>query len=218
MSDCCMCFNLMPARPPELWNKPVLETEHFVVLPSLGALVPGWVLVIPKQHYLCIGALPQSLFPEFRRVKEETVELIASQFGEPCLFEHGPSSAGLKVGCSVDHAHLHVVPFSDDLARLTAPFMPDGAGWRPADVQACVNAFSDGENYLYFEQPLGDGFISVHPAFESQVFRKAIALQLGKPQEFDWRQYPNHPAIRATVQALAPRNHVEMQIGVNNGL
>ena len=218
MSDRCMCFNLMPARPPELWNKPVLETEHFIVLPSLGALVPGWVLVIPKQHYLCIGALPQSLFPEFQRVKKETVNLIASQFGEPCLFEHGPSSAGLKVGCSVDHAHLHVVPFSGDLAELAASFMPDGARWRPADVQACINAFSAGENYLYFEQPLGAGFISVHPAFGSQVFRKAIALQLGKPHEFDWREYPNHSAIQATVQTLASRSHMEMQVGVNNGL
>jgi diadenosine tetraphosphate (Ap4A) HIT family hydrolase len=213
-----MCFNLMPARPSEVWNKPVLESEHFLVLPSLGSLVLGWVLVIPKQHSLCIGALPQSLFPEFQRVKEQTVKLIASQFGVPCLFEHGPSSAGLKVGCSVDHAHLHVVPFSGDLTRLTASFMPDGAGWRPADVQACINAFSVGENYLYFEQPLGTGFISVHPAFGSQVFRKAIALHLGKPHEFDWREYPNHSAIQATVQALAPRNHMEMQIGANNGL
>jgi diadenosine tetraphosphate (Ap4A) HIT family hydrolase len=125
-----MCVNLISAHPSEVWNKPLLESDHFVVLPSLGSLVPGWVLVIPKQHYLCIGALPQSLFPEFQRVKKEIVKLIASQFGDPCLFEHGPSSPGLKVGCSVDHAHLHVVPFSGDLARLTASFMPDGAGWQ----------------------------------------------------------------------------------------
>lgn len=218
MSDCCMCFNIMAARPPELWNKPVLETEHFIVLPSLGSLVPGWVLVIPKEHYLCIGALPQGLVPEFQWVKGKTAELIATQFGEPCIFEHGPSSAGLKVGCSVDHAHLHVVPFSGDLARLVTSFMPDGAGWRPADVQACVNAYRAGENYLYFEQPLGSGFISIHPAFGSQVFRRAIALQLGKPHEFDWRQYPNHSTIQATVEALAPGNHMEMQTGVGNGL
>jgi len=218
MSDCCMCRNLISAHPSEVWNRPVLESEHFVVLPSLGSLVPGWVLVIPKQHYLCVGALPQSLFPEFQSVKEETVELITSQFGKSCIFEHGPSSAGSKVGCSVDHAHLHVVPFSADLARLTASFMPDGASWQPADVQTCIKAFDAGQNYLYFEQPAGTGFISVHPAFGSQIFRKAIALQLGKPHEFDWRQYPNHSAIQTTVQALAPRNYGEVQIGVSNGL
>jgi diadenosine tetraphosphate (Ap4A) HIT family hydrolase len=188
------------------------------VLPSLWSLVPGWVLVIPKHHYLCIGALPQNLLPEFQRIKEETARLIASSFGEPCIFEHGPSSAGLKVGCSVDHAHLHIVPFSGDLASHAAPFMPEEAAWRNADVQACINAFSNREHYLYFEQPFGTGFISVHPAFGSQVFRKAIALQLGKPHEFDWRQYPNHSAIQATVQGLAPRNQIEVQIGATNGL
>lgn len=213
-----MCSNLISALPSQIWNKPVLESQHFVVLPSLGSLVPGWVLVIPKQHYLCIGALPQQLLSEFQRVKEETVELIVSQFGQACVFEHGPSSAGLKVGCSVDHAHLHVVPFSGDLARLAVSFMPDDAAWGPADVQTCIEAFNAGQNYLYFEQPVGAGFISVHPAFGSQIFRKAIALQLSKPLEFDWRQYPNHSAIQATVQALAPRNYVEIQIGVSNGL
>src|SRR5438874_12706706 len=98
MSDCCICASLISAHSSEVWNKAILESDHFVVLPSLGSLVPGWVLVTPKHHYLCIGALPQNLLPEFQRVKEETVGLIASQFGEPCIFEHGPSSAGLKVG------------------------------------------------------------------------------------------------------------------------
>jgi hypothetical protein len=46
MSECCMCFNLVSARPREVWNTPVLESEHFVVLPSLGSMVPGWVLVV----------------------------------------------------------------------------------------------------------------------------------------------------------------------------
>lgn len=204
MRECCMCFNLISAHPAELWNKPILESEHFVVLPSLGSLVPGWVLVVPREHYLCIGALPQSIFGEFQKLKYETVKSITSRFGETCVFEHGPSSTGSKVGCGVDHAHLHVVPFSGDLAWLAAPFMPDGAGWLSGDVQSCTRAFNLGQSYLYFEQPVGTGFISVHPFFGSQIFRKTIALQLGRPDEFDWRQHPNHPVIHATVQALAP--------------
>ncbi len=199
-----MCSNLISVHPSELWNQPILESEHFVALPSLGSLVPGWLLVVPREHYLCVGALPQSIFGEFQKVKDETVRLITSQFGETCVFEHGPSSAGSKVGCSVDHAHLHVVPFSGNLARLVAPLMPNGAAWLAGDAQSCVRAFNLGQDYLYFEQPVGSGFISVHPSFGSQIFRKAIARQLGKPHEFDWHRYPNHPAIHATVHTLAP--------------
>jgi diadenosine tetraphosphate (Ap4A) HIT family hydrolase len=61
MKNCCFCER---GAADEFWNKPVFETSKFVVLPSLGSLVEGWLLLIPRKHAICLGALDRKLVPE----------------------------------------------------------------------------------------------------------------------------------------------------------
>src|ERR1700730_17619345 len=42
------------------WNIPVREAERFVAVPSKGSLVPGWVLVVPRQRVLNLWRLPDA--------------------------------------------------------------------------------------------------------------------------------------------------------------
>ena len=39
------------------YNVRLYETENFAVIPSLGSIVEGWLLIIPKKHYLSYGYL-----------------------------------------------------------------------------------------------------------------------------------------------------------------
>lgn len=202
MRNCCLCLNLGADSQSDIWNKPLIESENFVVIPSLGALVPGWVLLLPKGHYLSMGALPPSMIGEMEEVKRDLASRLSEAFGELCAFEHGPGRAKRDVGCGVDHAHLHVVPINFDLRRAAQPLLPDDLGWSAASFDDCRRAYGIGRDYLYLEQPLGNGSIAVHDDFGSQLFRRAIANQLGLSDEYNWREHPQIAHIVSTVQTL----------------
>lgn len=201
MDKCRLCFNSLQ---PNVWNEPLFESEHFVVLPSLGALVEGWLLLVPKNHFICIGALPESVIAEMEGIKAVVSSFLTECYGKFSVFEHGPHVEKLQIGCGVDHAHLHFVPLTFDLANAVEPFLPTGIMWSSARHQDCQNAFLRGQDYLYLEQPLGNGKIALHTAFDGQLFRRGIAATLGRLNEYNWREHPQFSNITVTI-AMAKR-------------
>src|ERR1700712_4321803 len=76
-ATCGMCLNLSMRSDAAPWDTPILQSEHFVALPSLGALVPGWVLILPRSHFLNLARLPAELqadFDAFRRTVRTSVQ------------------------------------------------------------------------------------------------------------------------------------------------
>jgi ATP adenylyltransferase len=202
MSGCRLCFDLMRQDSKEPWNKPLFESPNFVVLPSLGALVEGWLLLIPKSHFICLGALPEVLVAEMHEMKEIISKFLQTQYGEVCAFEHGHSKPNCDIGCSVDHAHLHIVPIAFDIGVGMNQFLPTNAYWYKADIRDCQTAFARGEDYLYLEQPIGAGRMITSPEIGSQLFRRAIATQLGVADHFNWRENLQLTNVQATIDKL----------------
>ena len=206
MNSCRMCFDLLLQGPIKAWNEPLFESPNFIVLPSLGALVEGWLLLVPKKHFICMGALPDSVASEMHEMKNFLCSVLQQYYGEICAFEHGPSRANLNVGCGVDHAHLHIVPVAFDLASAVTSFLPEDTFWSEAGLEECRASFGRGEDYLYLEQPIGAGRIATHHAFESQLFRRAIAARIGALTQFNWREYPQLPKVAATINRVRERD------------
>ena len=203
MSACCLCSSRISPLSKEPWNRPLYETSNFFVLPSLGSLVAGWLLIVPKKHFLCMGALSPELRQELDDLKQRVGAVLRRQYGPASVFEHGPSRTNHSIGCSVDHAHLHLVPIPFDLVDAARLYMPVDAEWAAATLVDCCAAFANGNDYLYLEQPIGSGLIAVHSNFGSQIFRKAIAGRLGKSGRFNWREYPEVDVIARTVSDFA---------------
>jgi len=201
MMACEVC-NELSSNEPAFWNEPLFESANFFVLPSLGALVEGWLLLLPKQHAVSMGALGDELIAEMQYVKNLLVSAMGRNYPSVCAFEHGPSKANSLVGCGVDHAHLHVVPLAFDLADAAAPFLPCDASWERSGWDHCRVAFRAGKDYLYLEQPIGSGRIAVHDSIGSQVFRKAIAARVGIPEQFNWREYPRLEVASRTIRCF----------------
>ena len=34
----------------------LFESENFVVVPTIGSIVPGWLLVVPRSHFMSVGS------------------------------------------------------------------------------------------------------------------------------------------------------------------
>lgn len=206
MTSCRICYDLLYQDAAQTWNEPLFKTQNFVVLPSLGALVEGWLLLIPKEHFICMGALPDSIVDEMQEIKQTICSTLLKSYGQVCVFEHGPSKAKLSVGCGVDHAHLHIVPLEFDLATATTKYLPKDTNWIEAEFFACKTAFSRSEDYLYIEQPIGTSRIATHRDFGSQLFRRAIAAQIGIPNQFNWRDNPQLNNVYATIEKMRSLN------------
>lgn len=182
-----------------IWNTPIMESEHFVVVPTLGMLVPGWLLIVTKGHYLNMALLPNAYYQELDEVKTATRRELTEKFGLPVLFEHGPACPGESAGCGIDHAHWHAVPLPFDL-------LPDlEARFRRRHLQSATElrrVFYEGSSYLFYENQLGDAYLFTMDSLPSQFFRRLVAEKIGKPQYWDWHTDPGLPNILTTLERL----------------
>jgi len=190
---------------PHAWDRVIVESANFVVIPSLGALVEGWVLVVPKHSRICLGAIPQGLWPELIGLVDAVGGQLKAKYGPVALFEHGPAAQDTLVGCGVDHAHLHLVPTEIPLLAGAQELAPR-VTWRPeTSLRATCSYRRAGQAYLYLEQPLGSApFVGTGAVIPSQLFRRVIARYLGKPEKYDWKSNPNLETIEATLTTLLP--------------
>src|SRR5258705_857588 len=81
------------------------ETEHFFLLADHAPLVEGHLLIIPRAHYACFGALPVDLEDELLALKARVRAFFVARYQTPAFFEHGVFRQ------TVPHAHLHALPF-----------------------------------------------------------------------------------------------------------
>jgi hypothetical protein len=95
---------------------------------------------------------------------------------------------------------LHIVALKFDLFAAVQPFLPKDVLWSSGSFAECKNVHRRGDDYLYLEQPIGSGRIASHREFGSQLFRRAIASQIGIPDQFSWREYPQLSNVSATIQ------------------
>lgn len=185
------------------WDRVLFQSPNFVALPTLGAITEGWVLLVSKKHYLCMGALCDDLFSELDVFRKFVSHVLQDCYGAIGVFEHGPARPKQAVGCGVDHAHLHMLPTACNLISGVQEVFPDPLQWRAVKGIHDVAAFySAGLPYLYVEQPLGEAYATTHSNFQSQLFRRVIASSIGRAERYDWRTYHEEQNVESTVRTL----------------
>jgi len=189
--------------PPEIWDTVILETDDFLVVPTLGSIIPNWLLVVPKHPAL-----------NFRDHLDETaregVSLIlgeiTNEFDERNLlwFEHGAHAPGSAVGCGTDYAHLHILlspPFN--LAEFKEAVFQARSTWNAVPTDLSHAGFNHGCEYYVF----GDHYHSYRldgiQDPESQFFRKIVATLVGQGDKWNYRAHPNAGNAQLTVDMLA---------------
>jgi diadenosine tetraphosphate (Ap4A) HIT family hydrolase len=212
-AGCCVCSQidgradgdliarLLPGRP--YVRRVLVESRSFAAIPSLGPLVPGHSLLCPKAHVRSLASLYPSGHAEFDVVCAGVgARLRALHGGELHRFEHGSATVGDRVLCTVDHAHLHLLPLP------TGTRLDLGPGWLPFDGSlGALPELCGGAEYLAYWAP--DGSAQVLPARRravgSQYLRRAAAAALGRPAEWNWRENPEAEAAdRSWRQYCAP--------------
>lgn len=188
---CCFCNELQghgnefQQLYPALRSRVLHATEHFVIMPSLGQLAPGHLLVLPRRHFTSFGELPGTFQEEEARM---LYSLIRSTADQVVSFEHGSPPGATAGGCGIVHAHLHVVPVGRPINELPPSV---GSGWGRStsstwlDVAAEITQTDSG--YLMWHGSSNPPEIERVTAVPSQHLRRHLAGLIGTAQ-WDWRK------------------------------
>ena len=183
----------------KVWDQILIENSNFIVVPSKGSIIPGWLLIIPKRHIINFGALTEIEREELKTLLDRIDENYNLTFGKPTIFEHGPGKRFSPVGCGIDHAHLHLIPNLDLLAHAKDLF-PEII-WKPIkDISHTTQFFENGLNYLYLNDGDGLPVVTTDSSIPSQFFRRVVASILNIPEQFDYREYPFEKNVIKTLQ------------------
>jgi diadenosine tetraphosphate (Ap4A) HIT family hydrolase len=214
-STCCLCAQIDGRPDGDLLHRMLgadtyerriaLESAGTAVVPSLGPLAPGHVLVCPKSHHRSVAATSLELQRELNAVAERTASLLTQIFHAPVhSFEHGDASRGHDVSCSVEHAHLHLLPTTAD------PWLSlrGELDWRPIREGESLAELTGGEEYLYYARPDGESFVHLGSGdgpLPSQLLRLRFAEAMGAADTWNWRLAPRPALADENYRAL--RHH-----------
>jgi ATP adenylyltransferase len=175
----------------------VASNDHFVAVPSLGAIVPGWMLLVPRRPMATLSLMNLAERGSLAALRADIRERLRIYDGMVAAFEHGGASGSL-VSCSVDQAHLHLVPLGFD---LTQSAIRHDMGWRQTvAIQDLSEEETQGQEYLFAEHA-GVSLIGFPKTPTSQWFRRLVAQECGV-EEWDYKRIPNHKRLVTTAREL----------------
>lgn len=122
------------------------ETESFIVLADHAPLVAGHLLIIPRVHYPCYGAVSAALDDELLALKRRATAFLAAQYRVPVFFEHGVFRQ------TVYHAHLHAIP-SGGVSFGVASLVAAGDGRHVTSRDDVRAWYAERGHYFYLEEP-----------------------------------------------------------------
>lgn len=184
---CKLCY-ITKSENIEDYNKILMESENFYVIPSLGSIVPNWFLICSKDHFISSSKLSSKLLDELFQLVNDLRSKVKFVNNNISIFEHGPHKPKIATGCSVDHLHIHVVDFDpSELIQLSFDYSRDFVWNKYSKPKYAIQSVNSDESFLFFQKSPNENFICQKPVFESQYFRKLIAKSKGVEEKFNWR-------------------------------
>jgi ubiquinone/menaquinone biosynthesis C-methylase UbiE/diadenosine tetraphosphate (Ap4A) HIT family hydrolase len=166
-------------------------------------MVPGYVLVMPRQHVQSMGELTVPEMMHAFDVAWTMKDRISKAFGrDVVLVEHG--SSGQRHGASgacIEHAHIHLFPLTPGIDP--SQFMIPGSHLMYGITELGSIAQLE-KNYYFCAFDRFSAYVSVEPRIESQQARRIWAEALGMQDEWDWAVFPFLKNAQVTATELRP--------------
>ncbi len=182
-----------------VFDRIILETQDFVVVPAIGTIVEGYVLIVTKSHVTGMAYLSKEILLRLEDLKSQLRQLLSRSFTAPMFFEHGLVGGDRRVGSCIEHAHLHCVP-------LTASLLPR---LELLHNLRSISSFDDllelstkNESYLYLESQDLTRHVLTGVPIPSQYLRRLVAEEAGVPNQWDWAVWTFEKNARATLRQL----------------
>ncbi len=172
-------------------DEPFAMSEKYFSLVSIGAFVEGWTLLIPKSHKYNLRKDYESI--EFYNYLKKHIAILRERLSwdkKIIVFEHGANKCDSETACGTSHAHLHVLPFSENV--LTD--ILEEKHWIKCDWKTVASVVKEHEYLLYCEEPdngaLAQVYVHIVNNPESQYFRRVIFDKIGLMGSYSYKEDP----------------------------
>jgi len=192
MKKCVFC-NINTTK---IYNTILDVTDNFIVMPTLGSLVDGYVLIVSKHHIYNMAELSNKEKEEYIKLINKYREVFHKIYGKyPIVFEHGTSRNDITLtSSSVIHAHTHIVnhSFKNELEII------NDLNLKETDIN---NILSD-KNYIFYISQDGKKYITYNYKSTSQLMRILIAKDLGYETKYNWKNDAFLDNIEKTINKI----------------
>jgi diadenosine tetraphosphate (Ap4A) HIT family hydrolase len=171
-------------------NRIIYETDNFAVVPTIGGVVRGYLLIVSKRHELSLANISKELYREYSHVMSLVSEKTRAIYNcETVIFEHGITESDAVGVNTVNHLHIHIFPFPHS-------FWDYVIREHTLNSIQVFSSYSKAYDHLSSSKPLTylflrdtDGIVRIiknHPDLPSQLFRAVLAKSVGHV-EWNWR-------------------------------
>lgn len=177
VEDCELCKAIQDSinnkEMASVFNINLQESESFVVMPCIGPLFAGHVLIVSKGHYESLGSMPLKKIIEFESVLKSVLNR-GNLYKNALVSEHG-SYDKQKGGSCIEHTHVHVIPKIGKLYRVLDSVLPKTNIITFKDIGELT------EPYIFNYNNIDNKFVC-YTAYnvESQMMRLAICNNLNR--------------------------------------
>ena len=202
-SEQCKYCNVITKGSTEVFDTIIEETQNFIVMPSLGSLVEGWLLITPKNHVLNSTQLNVNERLELNDLITKYSNASVNLFEKSVtVFEHGAVYQDSIIGCGIDHAHVHIVPINFDMeaevknSESTFFELSDNI-----NIIDFYNNYSEKDNKPYWIFSVNNGPVQFTNTMKhtSQFFRKVIAKAIDSPESYDYKKSTSNKNVISTL-------------------
>ena len=179
------------------YNTILEETKYFYVLPALGSLVDGYVLIISKRHINSMINLEKYELKEYKRIIKKYRKIFKKIYGiYPIVFEHGTPYLKSKFKAnSINHAHTHIVNHkfnneNDLLLNLNFKNIVK------------IDKINEKYNYILYINQNNKKYVTYDFEIKSEVMRLKIAEDLNLITKYDWNKYKFEDNINKTINNI----------------
>jgi ATP adenylyltransferase len=180
----------------------LFETRGCVIAPTLGSILPFWLLIVPRNPVLNFALWQAMQGTEPSDLVEAILAECDIATDRTLWFEHGPASTGSSMGCGVDQAHLHLLvdpPFS--FRDFAAKVMEAGdLAWEEGPARTAYQSLEPKVSYLIVASGSRAVMAQNVETVGSQFFRRVIADMVQQPDAWDYRTHPHLENVRRTIR------------------
>lgn len=193
MKDCVFCNIDFEKEENTIIN----ENSNFYVLPALGSLVEGYLLIVSKRHVNSMADLNEEEKSDYIDLINKYIKIFYNVYGiNPIIFEHGTPMPNNKMRAnSVFHAHTHIVNYN---------FLDSERIIKSLNFKSIKDAcdINKNKNYIFYMDDSLKCYVSYNFPSESQLMRKIMAKELGIDDKFDWRNNRFMNNITSTIKKM----------------
>ena len=177
-------------------NTIIEETNNFYIVPTLGSLVDGYVLIVTKRHINSMSELNDIELNEYQNIITKYQNVFKKIYNKtPIVFEHGTPNQNSEIKAnSVTHAHTHIVNinFTNEKEIIEK--------YNFNEIKE-LNEINKNKNYIKYIYD-NKKYITYDFPSISQLMRILVAKELGYEDKFDWKKERFEENIISTIKRI----------------